>query len=271
MKLTPLDIRHKEFRRAVRGYSDEEVDVFLDEVADGFERLFQDNIELGERQRQLEEQVEQYERIKETLNKTLVSAQQQADETRSNAHKEADLILRDAELKARGIVNEAYAEKQKVQQSLIQLRQGEEDFRFKFRSLLEAHLNLLAEDEAAEDRRGFRGLVGDLNDGSSDDKEDSTDESPAAAAPSAGFVGSEDLGAGNGGLEVTADDFLPEGQDSGDVIAESGREPSVSFAAPPAADSEADAVPPIKRFIFGKKGSEDDDLFEGDGGRDFEW
>ncbi len=159
MKLTPLDIRHKEFRRAVRGYSDEDVDFFLDEVADEFERVFQQNIELQERIERLEQQVQQYESLRETLQNTLVSAQQQADETKANAHKEAELILKDAELKGRDLVNQSYTDKQKVQQALIQLRQIEEDFRFKFRSLLEAHLNLLTEDEASGERSEFQGLV----------------------------------------------------------------------------------------------------------------
>jgi cell division initiation protein len=142
----------------MRGYSEEQVDVFLDEVADEFERLFQDNIELRERIQLLDERVAAYEDLKETLNNTLVSAQQQADATRANAHKEGELVVRDAELKARGIVGEVYSEKQRVQQSLIQLRQMEEDFRFKFRSLLEAHINLLGDDEASEERRRFRDL-----------------------------------------------------------------------------------------------------------------
>ena len=159
MKLTPLDIRHKEFRRALRGYSDEEVDVFLDEVADEFERLFQENIDLKERNQRLDEQVTQYVSLKETLQKTLISAQQQSDEMRANARKEAELILRDADLKSRDIVNESYSEKQRVQQALIQLKQVEEDFRFKFRSLLEQHLNTLSKDDASEERRRFHGVV----------------------------------------------------------------------------------------------------------------
>ena len=44
MKLTPLDIRHKEFKRGMRGYVDSEVDEFLDDIADEFERLFRENI-----------------------------------------------------------------------------------------------------------------------------------------------------------------------------------------------------------------------------------
>ena len=159
MKLTPLDIRHKEFRRGLRGYSDEEVDVFLDEVADEFERLFQESIDLKERNERLDEQVSQYISLKETLQKTLISAQQQSDETKANARKEAELILRDADLKSRDIVNEAYSEKQRVQQALIQLKQVEEDYRLKFRSLLERHLNSLSKDDASEERRRFHGVV----------------------------------------------------------------------------------------------------------------
>lgn len=145
MKVTPLDIRRKEFKRSMRGYSDEEVDIFLDEVADEFERLFQENIEMHDRVQRLEEQIAGHAQIKDALEKTLISAQLQSDEMKANARKEGELVLRDAELKARHIVNDSYGETQRVQQALIQLKHLEEDFRFKFRSLLEGHLKLLNE------------------------------------------------------------------------------------------------------------------------------
>ncbi len=140
MKLTPLDIRHKEFKRGMRGYVDEEVDEFLDQIADEFERLFKDNIDLGERVENLEEQVTRYRRIEETLQKTLVSAQQSAEELKQNATKEGQLILRDAELKARQMVNESYADKQRIEGALTKLRGVEEEFRIRFRQLLEGFL-----------------------------------------------------------------------------------------------------------------------------------
>ncbi len=143
MKVTPLDIRRKEFKRALRGYADEEVDVFLDDVADEFERLFQENMELQDRIQRLDEQVAGHTQLKNALEKTLVSAQLQADQVIANSRKEGELILRDAELKARHIVNDSYSETQRVQQTLVQLKHLEEDFRFKFRSLLEGHLKLL--------------------------------------------------------------------------------------------------------------------------------
>ncbi len=140
MKLTPLDIRHKEFKRGMRGYVDEEVDEFLDQIADEFERLFKENIDCGERIENLEEQVARFRRIEETLQKTLVSAQQSAEELKQNATKESQLILRDAELKARQMVNESYGDKQRIEGSLTQLRGVEEEFRIRFKQMLEGFL-----------------------------------------------------------------------------------------------------------------------------------
>ncbi len=148
MKLTPLDIRHKEFRRAMRGYADVEVDEFLDQVADEYERVFKDNIDLSERVEMLENQVKGYKRLEETLQNTLISAQQSAEELKQNATKEAQLILHEAELKARQINNESYAEKQAIEQSIAKLRSAEQDFRFRFRQMLEGYLDNITEPSA---------------------------------------------------------------------------------------------------------------------------
>jgi cell division initiation protein len=145
MKLTPLDIRHKEFKRGMRGYTDVEVDEFLDEVADEYERIFKENIDLQERVESLEEKVTGYKRIEETLQKTLVNAQASAEEQKQNANKQAQLVLQDAELKARQLVNEAYSERQAIEQSMAKLRSAEEDFRFKFKQLLDGFLRQLQE------------------------------------------------------------------------------------------------------------------------------
>ncbi len=155
MKLTPLDIRHKEFKRGMRGYADVEVDEFLDEVADEYERLFKENIDLSDRVEALEEKVAGYQRIEETLQKTLVNAQASAEEQKQNANKQAQLILQDAEMKARQMANEAYSERQAIEQSMAKLKSGEEDFRFKFRQMLEGYLRQLGEaKKSAEEPAG---------------------------------------------------------------------------------------------------------------------
>jgi cell division initiation protein len=185
VKITPLDIRRKEFKRSVRGYSDEEVDIFLDEVADEFERLFQANIDLEDKVHRLQEQTAGYAQVKEALEKTLITAQLQSEEMRANAHKESELILRDAELKARGIINDSYGETQRVQQTLVQLKLLEEDFRFKFRSLLEGYLKLLEEAPLSTASAEAAAAETPAALGSPAVKAAPSAAAPAAAAPSA--------------------------------------------------------------------------------------
>jgi cell division initiation protein len=288
VKLTPLDIRHKEFRRAMRGYSDEEVDVFLDEVADEFERLFQENMELRERIERLVEQVRQHEALRETLQKTLVSAQQQSDEMRANARKEAELIIKDAELKGRDLLGESYTEKQRVQQSLTLLKQAEEDFRFKFRSLLEAHITLLAEDEASDERRRFRSLVSGVE---SESKERVVETSlpslsaspstvvavePQVVAPVPGTEWPESVAEHEGEPEVervTSAGAEFEGEPEVEGVTSAEAEAEVEAEGETADSSGGHKESSVRRFLFGRKDkqSDDGDFFDGPEDRDFQW
>ncbi len=145
MKLTPLDIHHKEFRHSLRGYSEEEVDQFLDEVADEFERLFKENIDLNEKLEAANEKLRGYAEMERTLHNTMLAAQQSAEDIVNKAHKEAELMLRDAELKAKELVHAALGEKQKVQAEFARIKQAEEDFRARFRALLDEHMRNIGE------------------------------------------------------------------------------------------------------------------------------
>lgn len=145
MKLTPLDIHHKEFRHSLRGYSEEEVDQFLDEVADEFERLFKENIDLSEKLEAAGEKLRSYTEMEKTLHNTMLAAQQSAEDIVGKSRKEAELLLRDAELKAKELVHAALAEKQKTQGEFARIKQSEDDFRARFRALLEEHMRGIRE------------------------------------------------------------------------------------------------------------------------------
>lgn len=150
MKLTPLDIHHKEFRNALRGYNPEEVDDFLDEVADEFERLFKENIDLSEKYDAATERLRAYTDMEQTLQKALVSAQSAADDTVARARVEADRMVADATAKAQEIITGALEEKQHTQAETARLAAAEEDFRTRFKSMLEQYLSVLAPVSAAE-------------------------------------------------------------------------------------------------------------------------
>jgi cell division initiation protein len=149
MKLTPLDIHHKEFRNALRGYSPEEVDDFLDEVADEFERLFKENIDLSEKLDAAAARVKEYGALEQTLQNTLVAAQTSAQEIKARAVAEAGRLVRDAESKAAEIVSGALGEKQHSQAELARLQTADKEFRASFQGMLEGYMKLLVGTPAA--------------------------------------------------------------------------------------------------------------------------
>jgi cell division initiation protein len=149
MKLTPLDIHHKEFRNALRGYSPEEVDDFLDEVADDFERLFKENIDLNEKLEAADVRVKEYATLEHTLQNTLVSAQTSAEEIKARAVAEADRLLHEAEARAAEIMSSALERKQHSQAEYARLQKAEQEFRASFRRMLEGYLRGVADAVAA--------------------------------------------------------------------------------------------------------------------------
>jgi len=167
MKLTPLDIHHKEFRNSLRGYAIDEVDKFLDDVADEFERLFKENIDLSERLEAAREQIRGFEAQKETLHNTLVAAQRSAEDITARAQSDANSILKDAEVKAKEIIHDALTQKQKVASELVVIKQAEEDFRATFSQILQSHLKAVTPVPLADEvtvllGRTEDGVVGDV-------------------------------------------------------------------------------------------------------------
>ena len=80
MGLTPVDIYNKEFSKVLRGYSQDEVDEFLDDIIEEFERLYKENQDMKEKLETFEGQIGRYKTIEDTLKETLVTAQQTAEE-----------------------------------------------------------------------------------------------------------------------------------------------------------------------------------------------
>ena len=102
--LTPMDIHNKEFKRGFRGYSEEDVDAFMDDLAGDYEKVYREYCELKEKCEKLQDKLAQYEKMEATMNSTLMLAQQTAENVKVSARKEADLILQEAEKKKKKIL-----------------------------------------------------------------------------------------------------------------------------------------------------------------------
>jgi cell division initiation protein len=146
MPLTPLDIHNKEFSRRLRGYDEDEVNEFLDQVIKDYEALIRENKELQEQVAALQEKLAHFANIEETLSKTIIIAQEAADEVKGNSKKEAQLIIKEAEKNADRIINEALAKSRKIALEIEELRKQASIYRTRFRTLLEAQIEMLKDD-----------------------------------------------------------------------------------------------------------------------------
>lgn len=147
MSLTPLDIHNKEFKKVFRGYDEDEVNEFLDQVIKEFEILIREKKELEEQTILSQEKLNHFTNIEESLSKTIIIAQETADEVKSNAKKEAQLIIKEAEKNADRIINESLAKSRKVAIEVEELKKQASVYRTRFRTLIEAQLEMLKQDD----------------------------------------------------------------------------------------------------------------------------
>lgn len=111
--LTPMDIETVEFKKTpFKGYSAEEVDLFLDKIIMEFERLYKDNAKLQDKLDAREEVIKHYKELEDTIKSSIVRAEKTADETVKNASSRAEQILNSAEERAQNIITDAQKQAQ---------------------------------------------------------------------------------------------------------------------------------------------------------------
>jgi cell division initiation protein len=147
MPLTPLDIHNKEFNKGFRGYDEDEVNEFLDQVIKDYEMIIREKKELESRVTELTEKLGHFTNIEETLNKSIIIAQEAAEEVKRNAQKESKLIIKEAEKNADRIINESLSKSRKIAMEIEELKKQSKVFRTRFQMLIEAQLDLLKNDD----------------------------------------------------------------------------------------------------------------------------
>ncbi len=154
MPLTPLDIHNKEFARRIRGYDEDEVNEFLDQVIKDYEGVIRENKELQNQMFTLQERLDHFIHIEDSLSKTIIVAQEAADDVKNNAKKESQLIIKEAEKNADRIINESLSKSRKISMEVEELKKQASIYRTRFRTLVEAQLELLSMDgwESLENR-----------------------------------------------------------------------------------------------------------------------
>ncbi|MEH7234846.1 DivIVA domain-containing protein [Bacillus sp. JJ1562] len=147
MPLTPLDIHNKEFNKGFRGYDEDEVNEFLDQVIKDYEMVIREKKELESKLSELNEKLGHFTNIEETLNKSILIAQETAEDVKRNASKEAKLIIKEAEKNADRIINESLSKSRKISIEIEELKKQSKVFRNRFKMLIEAQLDMLNNDD----------------------------------------------------------------------------------------------------------------------------
>ncbi len=143
MAVNRIDLLNHTFSRSLRGYATEEVDGFLQDVADALGRLSDERVRLLNRVSQLESLIEEYARREESLQEALVATRKMSDDMKAQAQREAQLIIDSAQGRAESLTNHANLRLARILEEISEARRLKAQFEFKVRSVIEGHLKLL--------------------------------------------------------------------------------------------------------------------------------
>ncbi|MBQ8316037.1 MAG: DivIVA domain-containing protein [Lachnospiraceae bacterium] len=141
--ITPIEIQNKVFKSGGLGYDKKDVDSFMEELLENYETLYRERMEMTDRMNTLKEGIQYYTTREKTLQKALVLAERTADETKSNAMKNAALIEQEAVSKANIILEDAKRELEMIRKQTIELVRQYDMYKAKFKSLVNSQTELL--------------------------------------------------------------------------------------------------------------------------------
>lgn len=147
MRITPIDIAHKNFGKKMLGLDPEEVADFLQHVATQMETLIHERNSLKEALREKDLANAEYKERDKVLKDTISTASQMAERLRQDADREAKLIIVDAQQKAEMITRDSRDSLKKMYQELAELKRARLQFEANLRALAQAHLTLLEQGE----------------------------------------------------------------------------------------------------------------------------
>jgi len=151
VRITPIDIRKQEFRKSMRGYDPDEVDTFLAMVADEMEELVGAGQQARAEAATLNERLAEYRQMEDTMRETLITVQKAAEEKRKVAYEEADMVLKEAEVRAGNWIEDAHRSIREIKRELAKLRGMRDSYVTRLRMLVQAQLDMLKLAEVEEE------------------------------------------------------------------------------------------------------------------------
>jgi cell division initiation protein len=166
MRISPQDIRQQQFTvKMFRGFDPQEVDAFLEDVADDYEALLKETLLLKEQLAAQEERQRGVAELEKALQDTLVTSQRLADELKAAARREAEemraaakqeseLIVREAELRGEKAIEASRGDEARIRAEIQGLKRLRRQLVEDLAATLERYRRHLAGDAQADEGDG---------------------------------------------------------------------------------------------------------------------
>ena len=145
--ITPNDIATKDFKKVAVGYSPEEVDTFLDDIYEDYEKLYRESQKEKAKVTAVAEDTDRFKNLEKSIERTLRFAESAAEETKAAAKAEAEAILSEAKAQAQEILSAARTKSYELEQDIMALENRYELMKTRVKLLLYAEIELLDKNE----------------------------------------------------------------------------------------------------------------------------
>ncbi|MCI5680319.1 MAG: DivIVA domain-containing protein [Bacteroidales bacterium] len=145
--ITPNDIATKDFKKVAVGYSPEEVDTFLDDIYEDYEKLYKESLRERTKVETVAEDTDRLKHLEKSIERTLSFAESAAEETKAAAKAEAEAIIKEAKQQAQDILSTARTKSYELEQEITALENRYELMKTRIKLLLYAEIELLDKGE----------------------------------------------------------------------------------------------------------------------------
>ena len=151
MSVSRIDVLNRSFAKSLRGYDTDEVDAFLQEVAETLGRLSEERTLLTNRVSLLEAELVSFRERESTLRDTLMTTQRMTEGLKATAQREAQVIVAEAQARAENIINQSGLKLAQLQESILNAKKMKAQLSMRLRAVAEEHLRLLDMDRKDDD------------------------------------------------------------------------------------------------------------------------
>ena len=143
MKISPMDVRQQQFKLKFRGFDIEEVDSYLELIANELEELNKENETIKAELKKVEQEIEEYKKAENDFRKVIASAQDFKRDAIEKANQESQIIIKQSEIKAKEILKGAEEKLFKLEKDIAELKSTKMQFEVQMRAVIENHLKLM--------------------------------------------------------------------------------------------------------------------------------